>query len=167
MEDRQELHRLVRKVCFPALENGQSYGIGNKEVGDGQIAYEISKVLDNYVSVKRNGGFWGNGTNFYEPLEYSGIPLPSVKGFKKYVDFKIDGEYYAELATLVDEKSFPEAWKVVDRWMAKYPNKELKEITGYEKAEIVRAEEFPMGKDFSPSEVWYYRLHKPRRGLYT
>lgn len=162
-EDRQEIHKLVRAKMFPKLEHSQSYGIGNKEVGDGQIAYEISKVLENYVSVKRNDGYWGNGTNFYEPLKYSELPLPVVHGFKKYIDFIIDLKYYDSLAPCINNGDFRTAWKVIDEWKAEAANPELLSIKSYEKAEIVRSKEFLMGKGCCPSDVWLYRLHKPRK----
>lgn len=163
-EDRQELSELVRKKMFPDLMPNQSYGIGNKEVGDAQIAYEIQKVIDNYLSVKRSKGYWGNTVNFNEPLKYSKIPLPVVKKFKQYKDFEIDEKYWVELYKHVhDNQNYPETWKLVDKWKSETDNKELKSITGSEKSEIVCKNSYPMGKEFHPVVKWYYRVHKPRK----
>ena len=153
-EDRQEIHRLVRSKMFPKLEHSQSYGIGNKEVGDGQIAYEIRKVLDNYISVKRNGGYWGNGTNFYEPLKYSEVELPKVHGFKTYIDFRIDYRYDDKLAKYLNNKDFQSAWKLIDKWKTETTNEQLLAIKSYEKAEIVREKD---------CHIFYYRVHKPQK----
>jgi len=112
----EEIDILAKKALFPGLSSNSSYGIGSPKVGDGQIAYEVRKVLENFLSVKRNRGFWGSGVNFNEPLSYSGIPFPKVEGFKKYMDFKIPPKVAALASKHFKKGEYETAWNEIDKW---------------------------------------------------
>lgn len=68
---------IIKPLLFPELCQNASYGIGDKEIGDAQIAYEIVKKLQNYrVRDKENKG---KSVLSDEPLHYSKEPLIEVK----------------------------------------------------------------------------------------
>ena len=54
----------------------QSYGVGQKEIGKGQVLYEMAKVLQNYRAEKDNHS--EHSVTWHKPLHYSKEPLIEV-----------------------------------------------------------------------------------------
>lgn len=67
----------LKSILFPELHRNASYGVGNKEIPNGQIMYEIYKKLQNYRV--RNLTDNQAGVLKHEPLHYSKEPLIEVK----------------------------------------------------------------------------------------
>jgi len=67
---------LIKPLLFPELESNSSYGVGHKEIGDAQIAYEIVKKLQNYrVRNRKNKQITVLND---PPLHYSNEPLIEI-----------------------------------------------------------------------------------------
>lgn len=67
----------LKSTLFPALHQNESYGVGMKQIGDAQIAYEMVKKLQNFRT--RNLPENEGGVMRYEPLHYSKEPLIKVE----------------------------------------------------------------------------------------
>lgn len=70
------LEGMMKPILFPELAPNQSYGVGNKEIGKGQVLYEMTKVLENYRAEK--DGHSQLSTSRHKPLHYSKEPLIEV-----------------------------------------------------------------------------------------
>jgi len=81
---------------------------------ESKIAYEISKVIKQFTSVKNNNGYFGYTTCFDGPLQLSQEPTPRIDEFKGYKDFPIFSGYFERLKLLEDESKFKEMWNIVD-----------------------------------------------------
>ena len=66
----------MKPILFPELSSNQSYGVGHKAIGKGQVLYEMEKVLQNYRAKKDNHP--KNSVTWHEPLHYSKKPLIEV-----------------------------------------------------------------------------------------
>lgn len=69
----------LKIILFPELQSNSSYGVGQKEIGDAQVAYEMVKKLQNF----RTRHFKKAGVLKHAPLHYSKEPLIEIKEFKK------------------------------------------------------------------------------------
>ena len=151
-DDRDKIEKTLREIIFdePNMSSlSYSYGIGNENVGGGQAAYEIHKVINQYISVQRSGGKWGYTTDYQDPLEYSGIKLPEVVGFKKYIDYPIPDVDY-KFTELYQAENWKVCWEFID---------EIVEYDKGEKSEIV-AEPYEL---VGEGHVDYFlRIWKPR-----
>ena len=113
---RENTHRAVRAILFPKLAYTASYGIGNKEVGDGNLAYEIYKVLDQFLAVTRNGGFFDSAfVNFQGPLQVTKEPFPVVLDFKPYKDVPIPKKMHKEIKEFAKKKNWWGMWELIDK----------------------------------------------------
>ena len=65
----------LKKHLFPELHENAYYGVGMKELGDGQIAYEMVKKLQNF---RVRNKVEDCGVLRHEPLHYSKEPLIEV-----------------------------------------------------------------------------------------
>jgi len=66
----------LKPLLFPELHPNASYGVGQKEIGDAQVAYEMVKILQNYRSKELDEQT--AGVLKHEPLHYSKEPLIEV-----------------------------------------------------------------------------------------
>lgn len=48
------IEKMIKPILFPELVSNQSYGVGHKAIGKGQVLYEMVKVLQNYRAEKDN-----------------------------------------------------------------------------------------------------------------
>jgi hypothetical protein len=71
----------LKPILFPELHRNGSYGVGCKEIPNGQIMYEMVKVLQNYRV--RNLSEDVGGVLKHAPLHYSKEPLIEVQGKTK------------------------------------------------------------------------------------
>jgi hypothetical protein len=68
---------MAREEIFPELDRNAYYGIFNREVGDGQVTWDIYQVIRHAMAWHRNpNGGWT--VDFDEPMVASNEPLPSV-----------------------------------------------------------------------------------------
>lgn len=135
---------------FPVESNG-SWGIHHPKVPDALVAHNIEKTIENYLSVTRNGGYWGSGTNFSEP--YSG-DIPEIEGFIKHKDYHFDKRDSKKIHTRCKNKDYKGAYELIDSLAEKY------DIRRGDSSEI-KFETY--AGDGSPIEASYYlRVHKPR-----
>ncbi len=72
------IEECLKPLLFPQLKRNESYGVGQKEIGDAQIAYEMVKKLQNYRAKKDNHREWS--CMHHTPLHYSKEPLIEVTG---------------------------------------------------------------------------------------
>ena len=70
-----KVEEIIKPVLFPELQKNESYGVGNKAIGDAQILYEMLKILQNY----RAKNLEHPGVLANSPLHYSKEPLITVK----------------------------------------------------------------------------------------
>ena len=160
----------VPHYYFP---DGYDWGIGNQKVGDGTLAYEVEKVIGNYLSVRRNDGYWGSGTNFSEPLCYRGgelvinmggpindTPLPEIEGFTKYKDFPLSAAKSRKMHVYCVNEQWDKAWDLISKLRDKgYLNYE----GGEQKIMWRDSKETIDGKSYPDHESYFVRVFKPRR----
>jgi hypothetical protein len=144
------LAKLYSDVFFPGERS--VYGVGHARIGDGNLAYETYKVIEQYMAVDRAGGFWSQSTNsFDDPLKVTDVPLARLP-VRRYVDFNIPQKHAKRLTTLVNAKKWRELWDYVNVAMAGVPETHNVNLT--KSAKILR----PRG-----SKPWRLRIFKPEK----
>lgn len=133
---REGIHKICRDLLtnvdggplFPMPLNG-SYGVGCKEIGDGQIAYEVSQSITQYKAIKENDGYFSDkfSTRFNDPLMLSGEPEIEIAGFNKYVDIELSDDIALESSELFNDDKYEALWSLVKNNM-KLPKSEKQEI---------------------------------------
>ena len=101
----------------PHLDHpNSSFGVGCKEAKVGTIAFEIRKVIDQYLHYQRNEGYRrvcdvsGDGMKW----SYSGVPAPKVVGFEPSLTFNIPKKYQKKVTSLFDSQKYDDLWKYID-----------------------------------------------------
>lgn len=115
-EIEQESENWKSKKNRPHLDHPHSYfGVGSSEMKDGSIAFEIKKVLAQYLHYQRNDGYRdisnvdGDGISH----TYSGIPKPEVVGFNPQKEFPIPRKHQKKLNSFMENKSFEKMWNYI------------------------------------------------------
>lgn len=99
--------------------NHSSLGIAGVSES-GKIAYEIEKVITQFLIVENNDGYWTDSYRSYDdPLKLSQEPLPVVKEFKKYKDYPIPKKHWKKLRELFKENNMKSMWEIVDQYIPK------------------------------------------------
>ena len=118
-----------------------NYGVCHEEMirGGGTLAYEIYSTLRQYVSLKNNDGYEGNGVSYGSPLHITKIPLPVIEGFSTEKRFPIKGKaIVGKLDKAQETKNYNKVWQVVGEYIEqKYP-----ELNGYSEARIEREDNY-------------------------
>ena len=70
------IEEMIKPILFPELSSNASYGVGQKAIGNGQVLYEMVKVLQNYRAEKDNHPEYS--VTKHKPLHYSKEPLIEV-----------------------------------------------------------------------------------------
>jgi len=70
------IEEMIKPILFPELSSNQSYGVGQKAIGKGQVLYEMVKVLQNYRAEKDKHHEFS--VTKHKPLHYSKEPLIEV-----------------------------------------------------------------------------------------
>ncbi len=70
------IEKMIKPILFPELATNQSYGVGQKAIGKGQVLYEMVKVLQNYRAEKDDHPEFSVTKD--KPLHYSREPLIEV-----------------------------------------------------------------------------------------
>ena len=133
-DSEESLEEKTRKIR-PELPGNSYYGIVAKEVKDGTIAYEIYSTIRQYLALKKNDGYSGMGTQFRDPLELSGEPLPIIEDFQKEKCFVINGKSIVnKIKQYEDSKDFSRMWDTIDDYLKRhYP------LDYYNKARIEKS----------------------------
>jgi hypothetical protein len=96
-----------------------SYGIGNKKVGDGSLAYEIRQTIRQYLAVKRNDGYFEHMYVTYDdPCKVTDEPLPIIKGFTKEKIFVVKNKRINDRLDKIYAKlpvDYPKMWELVEK----------------------------------------------------
>ncbi len=102
----------------PHLDHSNSsFGVGCEEMRVGTIAFEIRKVIDQYLHYKRNDGYRrvadvsGDGM----PFSYSGIVPPKVLNFKPELKFKIPAKCQKKIDKLFTDNKWDNLWNYIDK----------------------------------------------------
>ena len=85
------IEEMIKPILFPELSANESYGVGHKAIGKGQVLYEMVKILQNYRAEKDNHS--EHSVTWHKPLHYSKEPLIEVMKLQ-------DGYISAELKDL-------------------------------------------------------------------
>jgi hypothetical protein len=125
----KESEEWKKKKTFPNLDHpNSSFGVGNtKEMRDGTIAWEIKKVIEQYLHYERNDGYRticdvsGDGA-----MEFSDVELPkildSIDGYwKPQKEFRIPQRYQKKIDTAIKNKEYAKAWDIVYKAFEKNP----------------------------------------------
>jgi hypothetical protein len=133
-EPDKEYRRNLKEVSwdeYNSLEQMLKTFIFNRESGTQQnhsyfgsesakIAYEIDKVIAQFLTVEQNDGYWQSAyRSFDEPLDLSQEPIPEVSEFKKYKDFPIPKKHWDELRKLYAEGDLTPMWNIADKYIPK------------------------------------------------
>jgi hypothetical protein len=70
-----QVEKCIKPILFPELAENESYGVGMKQIPNGQIMYEMYKKLQNY---RVRNDKEKNSVLHHEPLKYSKEPLIEV-----------------------------------------------------------------------------------------
>lgn len=128
-EQSQAIESIVKAMVLPEIASrGTSYSFNSPQIGSGTVAYEITKVIDEYLSVKRNDGYYGHTVDFSGPLKASDEPLPEILEHKNYKDFVFDKKQSAKANKLYSSKNFDKLWEYVYASFPDLPKGEKIEI---------------------------------------
>lgn len=130
-QDGEVLESFVRTIVFQKdefLRENRSayYGIGCKEMKDGDVAWEIKKVIEQYKHYQRNDGFRricdvsGDGA-----MQISEVPVPKIidsNGYwKPQKSFIIPKRYQKYIDASMKIEKYSDVWSVVDKAFKKSP----------------------------------------------
>lgn len=147
-----ELCRPIQEAFFPNHPTNGGPSICSEEAGDGRIAYEIQKTIQQYVALKKSGGWFGSGYDFDgNLLNPSGLPPPKIEGLEEmqYKDFYISDQDVENIENLYDANEYEKIWEIVNKTMD-LPRGDSKEI-------------IENSYGFSSVRHFYVRVHKPRK----
>lgn len=160
-DDALDIEYRVRQILpkYKNMHPNASFGVGNKEIGDANIAYEIKKTFEEYLAVTNNDGYYGNGVNFNGPLKVSDEPLPVVTNFKNYKDYPLNREQSTKIVELIDKKDADKVWQYIHTLDLGLPKADKLEIV-YDK---FVAEQAVYGSSNTMIKI---RAYKPRKDVY-
>ena len=108
------------------------YGVGCEQMKDGTVAWEIKKVIDQYLHYQRNDGcrtimdVSGHGA-----MQYSEVPIPKIinplgmlsemQYWKPEKHFRIPQRYQEAMDKVIKDKDFTKAWEIADKSFKKNP----------------------------------------------
>ena len=130
-QDGDVLESFVRTIVFHKDEllrenRNAYYGIGCKEMKDGDVAWEIKKVIEQYKHYQRNDGFRricdvsGDGA-----MQISEVPVPKIidsNGYwKPRKSFIIPKRYQKYIDASMKIEKYSDVWSVVDKAFEKKP----------------------------------------------
>lgn len=132
--DTEITHKEKMRAKRPYLPGHNSYfGVFSPETKDGSLAYEIYQTLRQYVALKESDGYHSMGTQFRDPLEITGEPLPVIEGFSKEKRFPIKGKAVVnKIKKYQNSQEWDKMWDTIKEYMERhYP-----ELDYYSKAHL-------------------------------
>lgn len=120
---------MIKRKIFPELNHrGSAYGFNSPQIGNARIAYEIRKVLEEYIAVKKNDGYYGYTVNFDGPLKASDEPFPFVVEHKNYKDFNVPEAESDFILKCIADKDYEQMWDHIDNLDLNIPKGEKTEV---------------------------------------
>jgi hypothetical protein len=141
--DTHVIESVVRTLAFRnediCTRPNSYYGVGCEQMKDGTAAWEIKKVIEQYLHYQQNDGYRtimnvsGDGA-----MQYSDVPVPKIidpiNGYwKPQKEFKIPQRYQESIAKVIKDKDFTKAWQIADK---SFKNKPLPKGSGRKIQEI-------------------------------
>jgi hypothetical protein len=125
----KESEEWIKKKNSPHLDHpNSSFGVGNtKEMRCGTIAWEIKKVIDQYLHYERNGGFRricdvsGDGASKFSNIDPPKI-LDEIAGYwKPQKEFRIPQGKQESMKKALENKDYEKAWNIVHSSFCRNP----------------------------------------------
>lgn len=150
-----ELCRPIQEAFFPDHPGNGGPSICSERAGkEAHLAYEIQKTIQQYLALKKSGGWFGSATDFDgATLNPSGEPPPKIEGLEEmqHKDFLIPDQKTAK--QFCKQEDWTNLWPWVSENMPELPRGD-----GYEVKIIdLNAD---LWKDHGKV---YIRVHKPRK----
>jgi len=143
--DTHVIESVVRTLAFRnediCTSPNSYYGVGCEQMKDGTTAWEIKKVIEQYLHYQQNDGYRtimnvsGDGA-----MQYSDVPVPKIidpiNGYwKPQKEFKIPQRYQESIAKVIKDKDFAKAWQIADKSFKNKPlpkgsRSKIQEING-------------------------------------
>jgi hypothetical protein len=143
--DTHVIESVVRTLAFRnediCTRPNSYYGVGCEQMKDGTAAWEIKKVIEQYLHYQQNDGYRtimnvsGDGA-----MQYSDVPVPKIidpiNGYwKPQKEFKIPQRYQESIAKVIKDKDFTKAWQIADKSFKNKPlpkgsRSKIQEING-------------------------------------
>ena len=128
--DAHVIESVVKTLAFREEEictrPNSYYGVGCEQMKDGTVAWEIKKVIDQYLHYQQNDGYRsimnvsGDGA-----MQYSEVPLPKIidsNGYwKPRKSFIIPKRYQKFIDASLKIEKYSDVWSVVDKAFKKNP----------------------------------------------
>jgi hypothetical protein len=150
-----ELCRPIQEAFFPDHPGNGGPSICSERAGkEAHLAYEIQKTIQQYLALKKSGGWFGSATDFDgATLNPSGEPPPKIEGLEEmqYMDFCIPEECQDTVYVLIGNKSYKKFWEIVGDAVPDLPRGEYMEIVN------------KYVDDLGAMQRYYVRVHKPRK----
>ena len=148
-----EICQPFHDAFFPDHPTNGGPSICSERAGkEAHLAYEIQKTIQQYLALKKSGGWFGNTVDFDgNLLNPSGNPPPKIEGLAEmqYKDFYIPDQDIQNIEHLYNAQKYEKIWKIVNKTMD-LPRGDSKEIIGN-------------SYGFSLVRHFYVRVHKPRK----
>ena len=114
--DNKDIETIIRNVYFKDLGSpNAAWGVGQYGFG-GEEAYMIQKTLRQYMAYERNDGYAGTGRDFDTCWgSYSDVPNPVVEGFSTRKFFKAPARLQKNLADLIDQHAYKDAFDLIEK----------------------------------------------------
>lgn len=152
-----ELCRPIQETFFPDHPGNGGPSICSERAGkEAHLAYEIQKTIQQYLALKKSGGYFGNTIDFDgNLLNPSGNPPPKIEGLDEmqYMDFCIPEEYQDAAHVFMETKDYKRLWHVVDKALPNLPRGDSKEVIN------------KFMDDNGDFRLLHVRVHKPRKPL--
>lgn len=118
--DSEAIESFVRTFVFRndktiADNRNAYYGVGCEEMKDGTIAWEIKKVIEQYLHYQRNDGYRsimdvsGDG-----PMQISKVPVPNILDFEPYKTFPVPKKAHDILNKAFEKNDWETMWAAVE-----------------------------------------------------
>lgn len=153
----EELCRPLQETFFPDHPGKGGPSICSERAGkEAHLAYEIQTTIQQYLALKKSGGYFGSGREFDgNLLNPSGNPPPKIEGLEEmlYMDFCIPEEYQDAAHVFMETKDYKRLWHVVDKALPNLPRGDSKEVIN------------KFMDDNGDFRLLHVRVHKPRKPL--
>lgn len=150
-----EVCRPIQEAFFPDHPTNGGPSICSERAGkEAHLAYEIQKTIQQYLALKKSGGWFGSGYDFDgNLLNPSGLPPPKIEGLEEmqYKDFYISDQDVENIKNLYDADEYEKIWEIVNKTMD-LPKGDSKEI-------------IENSYGYSSVRHFYVRVYKPRKPL--
>jgi hypothetical protein len=118
--DSETIESFVRTLVFRndktiADNRNAYYGVGQEEMKDGTVAWEIKKTIEQYLHYQRNDGYRnimdvsGDG-----PMQISKVPVPKILNFEPSKTFPVPKKAYDILNKAFEKNDWETMWATVE-----------------------------------------------------